>query len=94
MAKKDPELQLERARKEMAIAHDKRLKAIDRVADTARSAENTTYDKKMQALDMAAGRVRVAAEQVSSKAGDVVEKAEQTSAHRVVLMAPKATWPA
>ena len=54
---KKTEKDIKRAKQEMEVAHQKRMKAIDSVLDRVKSAEEATYQKKMRVLDMAAERM-------------------------------------
>ncbi len=54
---KKTEMDIERAKQEMTVAHEKKMAAIDRIAGRVRTAEVSMHDKKMMALDKAAERV-------------------------------------
>ena len=80
MAKKS-EMEFDRAKQKMEDAHQKKMEAIDRVADRARTAETAMHEKQVRMLDKAAERMNTAAEKASDVTSSVSGKAEQVASN-------------
>lgn len=78
------EKDIERAKRNVAVAHEKKLAAIDRIFARVKSAETTSYQKKVQLLDKAAEKVaaarpvaKEATAAVTETVADVAEAADK-----------------